>query len=80
MKTLSSRITNLTFETSSQVREAGEWRPVVIEAEPKAAVVRLKGLRQRLLVPWDAVYALAARLEAQRSHPDKVAARKAGKR
>lgn len=75
MTALRSRRTRLTFETASEVRDGRRYRPIVIEAEPEYAVVRLKGTRQRLTVTWEAVYHCAAKLEAVRLRAEKLKAR-----
>lgn len=76
MTALRARKSRLTFETADLQREAGRYRPVVIEAEPEACIVRLKGTRTRLAVSWAGIYQYAAKCEADRIRREKVAAKK----
>lgn len=75
MTALKARKSKLTFETASEVRDGRRYRPIVIEAEPEYAVVRLKGTRQRLTVTWEAVYHVAAKIEAARVRAEKLKTR-----
>lgn len=79
MMALSERKTRLIFETDDTVRERGKSRSVVIEARPRYAVVHLKGTRTRFTASWDAIYHLAARIEADRLRREKAEAKKTKK-
>ena len=63
MTTLSKRKTRLCFEVSSALR----GRPLIVEAKPYYAVMREKGRRRRLEIPWDVIYWLAVKKEAERN-------------
>ena len=54
------------LETSQVVFEAGALRQVIVEAQDGYVVLRLKGRREALSVPWGAIYHLAAARAAQR--------------
>jgi hypothetical protein len=71
MTALRERRTKLTFETASELRDGRRYRPIVIEAEPEFAVVRLKGTRQRLTVTWEAIAHLAYKMEAAKVRSEK---------
>ena len=73
MTTLATRKTRLVFMTSDEIREHGKYRPVVIEARPGCAVVRLLGLRTSYTITYGAIYHAAARIAAEQAR----AARKA---
>lgn len=75
MTSIAQRKTKLVIETSSAVRSSGKLRNVVVEAHPYHASIRLKGERHSLDLPWDAVYGLAAKLEAERVRREKKAKR-----
>jgi len=75
MTALRERRSRLVFETASELRDGRRYRPIVIEAEPEYAVVRLKGTRQRLAVTWEAVAHLAYKIEAARVRAEKLKAR-----
>jgi hypothetical protein len=78
--TLRERKTKLVFESADDsIRERGKYRPVVIEAHPFHATVRLKGLRQGFDVPWSAIWSMGAKAEVERIRREKKA-EKAGKR
>jgi hypothetical protein len=73
---LAERKTQLVFETSCFVWSQGAQRAVIVEAQPYECVLRLAGSRQSLTLNWAAVYALAAKLEADRAHAEKTATAK----
>lgn len=79
MTTLSQRKTRLHFMTSDLIRERGAYRPVVVEASPEVATMRLKGTQHRVMISWAALYQFAARCEADRARREKDAAKKARK-
>ena len=66
MTPLSKRRTKLTFETNNEVRYRGKYRSVIVEAQPEMALLRLRGTRTAFPVSWEALYHLAAKLEAVR--------------
>lgn len=59
MSRVQGRKKKLELETASIV----QGRPVVVRVAPHFAVVRLKGTRTGFLIPWDAVYHAAAKIE-----------------
>ncbi len=61
------------LETSQAVFEAGALRQVTVEAQDGYAVMRLKGLKLEFVVPWGAVYRLAAVRAAERELRDRKA-------
>ena len=71
---LSARKTKLQFVTADEVREAGKYRAVVIEAHPRHCVLRLHGLRTGFVVSYAAVYSLAVKqaLAAEREAKKKA--------
>lgn len=71
MRSLEKRKSKLMFETTSLVRERGRYRPVVIQAEPDFARVRLKGTRHFVDVSWEGIYHFAAKVQADRIRRDK---------
>lgn len=77
MTALQERRTRLTFETADSVRSRGAYRAVVIEAEPRTCIIRLKGTRKRYSVSWAAVHDFAAKQEADALRREKAAAKKA---
>lgn len=79
MTKLAERKTRLLFTTESLVRSRGKLRQVVIEAQPRLAIVRLHGTRMRYVVTWDAIHDFAARIAAEQVRKDKATARKAKK-
>ncbi len=76
MTRLSSRKTRLTFETNNEVRYRGKYRAVVLEAQPEVALVKLKGTRTAFPISYEAIYHVAAKLEAVRVHNEKKARKK----
>jgi hypothetical protein len=58
---IASRKTKLEAETSAEYR----GRALVVELTPHYIVVREKGTRQRVTVPWLAVYELGQKMEAR---------------
>jgi hypothetical protein len=80
MTALRERKTRLTFETADELRERGDYRAVVVEAEPTHAVLRLKGLRNRVSISWGAVYQFAMKLRADQLRREKQEARKTKRR
>lgn len=66
-------------ETDASVRDGGRARPVLIELHPRHIELRRKGTRRRLLVAYEAVYDLAAKLLARAEAAERLAAKKAKK-
>ena len=64
------------FETSDTQFDRGEYRPVVVEAHPYHCTVRLKNTRQSYIVPWSAIWSMAARAEADKLAREKRAAKR----
>lgn len=60
------------WETDTDCTWQGKARSIVIEVEPRCLVLRPKGTRQRLRLPWPKLLVLAAQAEAdlnrQRKH------------
>jgi hypothetical protein len=71
MTALTSRKTKLVIETSDTIREQGKYRPVLVEAHPLHATVRLKGMRSSYDIPWSAIWSMAVKAEAERVRRDK---------
>jgi hypothetical protein len=63
-------------ETSALVRR----RALIVDVQPHAAVMREKGRRDRVEVPWDAIYDLGLKLRARAARAEKLAERRKGKR
>lgn len=61
----------------SHMAERG--REICAAESPHNCLLRLKGTRQVLAIPWSAIYLWAARHEAEQVRKAKVAARKARK-
>lgn len=57
--------------------DSGTNRPYVVAETPANLLIRLKGKRQVLRLPWTLCYLKAAWVEAARIKMDKVNARKA---
>lgn len=62
-------------ETSTLYRR----RALLVELTAHAAIIREKGRRDRVTVPWDAIYDLGLKLRAREARAEKIAVRK-GKR
>jgi hypothetical protein len=73
MTTLATRKTRLIFTTADEIRERGKFRPVVIEARPGCAVVRLLGLRTAYTITYGAIYHCAAKAAANAARAEKKA-------
>lgn len=78
MSRLSNRKSRLSFITDASKFERGKRRDIVLEPEPMILHVRLHGTRRKLDVPYDAIYDLACKIEANRLRAEKKA-KKAGK-
>lgn len=76
MPALDQRKTRLAFTTCDTVRDRGRLRPVVIDAQPYYAMVRLQGTRTAFPISWAAIYHAAARIKSQQDRAAKDAARK----
>jgi hypothetical protein len=76
MTSILERKTRLIFETADSVVEKSAIRPVIVEAGPLCANVRLKGCRTSYAVSYGAIYHLAARMAAERDR----SAKKGGRR
>ena len=64
------------YETNATCWERGRRRAVCFKAEPDFVVLRLKGTRQALLLPWSAAYEKAAGLLADANRRERRARRK----
>lgn len=67
------------WELRAEVRDAGQDRPIVIQIDGDEVRLRQKGRRRAYSIPWQAVYTLAARAEADRIRREKAEKRKAKK-
>jgi hypothetical protein len=76
MSKLATRKTKLTFETADEMRERGQYRQVIVEAQPTFAVLRLKGLRKTVTITWAGIYSYATKLEVEHAKALKEAAKK----
>lgn len=63
-------------ETSTLVRR----RALIVELTAHAAIIREKGRRDRVTVPWDAVYDLGLKLRARAALAEQRAQKEARKR
>lgn len=63
--------TAVVIETADTVYEQGAYRPVLVEAHPLHANVRLKGMRSSYDVPWSSIWAMGAKMEAERVRREK---------
>lgn len=79
MSKLQDRRTRLVFETSDETRERGKHRPVIVEAFPTHAVLRLKGMRKGIAVSWLGMLQHGIKLEVERAKAEKRAAKKAAR-
>jgi hypothetical protein len=68
---LVGRKSKLAIETADTVYEQGAYRPVLVEAHPLHATVRLKGTRSSYDIPWGAVWSMAVKAEAERVRREK---------
>ncbi len=75
MRKLATCRTRTIFETSATIHSRGKRRQIIICAEQYGGYVRLKGTKQRLDISWEAIYSLAAKLEASRIRAEKQAAK-----
>lgn len=75
MTDLEKRKSRLVVKTGDCVRDCGKFREVILECDVLTVHVRLKGLKTRFVLPWSAVYTLAARLHADKLRADKKALR-----
>lgn len=71
MISLEKRKTRLAFVTSSEIRERGRYRPIVMEIHPTWAAVRLLGCRKSYQISYEAIFHAAARLLADQLRRDK---------
>lgn len=77
-------MTRLTYQPSPRWRETEvivrdrRIRPLVVALQPAAVVIRLKGNRSTVSLPWSLAYQFACRLEADRRRAEKKAAKKKG--
>lgn len=58
-------------ETSTVVRR----RALIVELTAHSAIIREKGRRDRVTVPWDAVYDLGMKLRAREKRAERLARR-----
>jgi hypothetical protein len=86
MAYLIERKSRTIFFTGTSIIARGKPREMVIESRPEYAVVQLSGLSEKLLVPWEEVYAAAKkrheanlRLERQAMQKAKRTTRSNGK-
>lgn len=77
MTSLEKRKTRLVFTTADQVRERGKYRPVVIEARPSCAVVRLLGMRQSYPITYGAIYHVAAKIAVDQARAERKTRKRA---
>jgi len=77
MTALENRKTRLIFTTADTIRERGKLRPVVIEARPMCAIVRLLGMRTGYPISYGAIYHAAARIAVEAERAAKKAKRRA---
>lgn len=66
MTALRQRNKPLWKETAYAVRDRGKIRPVCVALEPASLLLRPKGTRQTLRLPYGVAFAQAARAEADR--------------
>jgi hypothetical protein len=76
MSRLALRSTRAMFTTEDEVRSKGKYRKIVIELKPMHAMVRLAGMRTAFPIAYDAIYSLAAKIQARNTKAEKLAARK----
>lgn len=74
--------TRLIFETDDFIFERGQNRQIVIDARPSYCLMRLKGQRRQLAVPYAAMYNAAARFiaDAERRQKAERRATKGGRK
>lgn len=63
-------------ETEVVTRDAGRTRPLIVALEPTALLVRLKGTRMTLRMPYSTAFSQAAAMEARRRAAEKKINRK----
>lgn len=56
----------LQFELPVEVRDAGAWKPLVVELNPQYIELRQKGRRCSYRIDWESVYFLAVRASLHR--------------
>ena len=68
MTDLTKRKSTLCFQTSSEKREKGRYRKIIVVARPEYAIIRLSGLRTAYPLPWEAICdsAIKAAVRAER--------------
>lgn len=71
MTKIKERKTKLAIETADTIYEQGAHRPVLVEAHPLHATVRLKGTRSSYDISWSAVWSMAVKAEAERVRREK---------
>jgi hypothetical protein len=76
MTSIANRKTRLRAEFGDSVREAGKYRPVLMEFEPHCIHVRLKGLRHSFVISPAAIYNRAVQTEVVRLLAERKAAKK----
>lgn len=59
------------IETADTIYEQGAYRPVLVEAHPLHANVRLKGRRNSYDISWSAIWSVAVKAEAERVRREK---------
>jgi prophage tail gpP-like protein len=67
----------LVRETAVGVRDGGRSRPLLVELHPRHVELRLKGTRRRLVLAYDAMYDLAAKMLARAAAAERLEQRKA---
>ena len=77
---LQKRKSRLTFETSAEIRERGKYRPVVVQAEPDFARIRLKGMKHYVDVSWEGIYHFASKVAADRARTAKKIQKRDGRK
>ena len=78
MTRLDQRKSKLSVETSDTVRECGQLREVIIEADSSGYIlyVRLKGLRSRFPISPGGIYNAAVKIAVEKARAEKKAKRK----
>lgn len=79
MRQLSERKTRLIFETADRVFERGQWRQVIVEAQPAQALIRLKGLHGVYAIDYASIYSLGAKRAAEFDRVEKTTRRRPGR-
>lgn len=76
MTNLRERRTKCILESDDAVREAGQYRNVIIECHPTHMTVKLKRMRKSYDIPYSAVWSMAVKADIERVRKEKLKARK----